>query len=471
VRRLGSDFLSISELPDLLHPSPEKQLNGSSSASTLPMQRTVTKVSLQHDGGSTPRTPSTTSLSNRETTLISPWNRNNVNNNNNVRPDSTSSSDSSNLNFDAQQQQRTTSTTTIATTTAPSWPSSQHPFAQRAQVHYHQRQRHNQQHRQQILSHQENDGVTITTSKSGGVTLSPTSLTSSHELNIGGAEPKVRSLFNRAESADRLMLREYDNLRMRHARNRAQQKKMSAPAFSTSFSSGQHTYYNHDRDRNGNDTNDVNSCSLDESFRKILAKADNSISQAESILSNLRVERDEISAAAVQATSSTAVEQEEEEEEAECSADSEELASLGSDIETNIRRLEKTQAKINAALKTFRTVQALNDTHSLSSAANQQHQVVRGRRAMRQHLQINQRGFGTNESHSYCSLPVTNLETLPSKMRTARFDQFQHEQTAEKSRTAPAKLEGGGATVMAEQSKAYAASVTGKKIVCIVITQ
>jgi hypothetical protein len=37
----------------------------------------------------------------------------------------------------------------------------------------------------------------------------------------------------------------------------------------------------------------------------------------------------------------------------------EEPASLGSDIETNIRRLERTQAKINAALETFRNVQNL----------------------------------------------------------------------------------------------------------------
>ena len=37
---------------------------------------------------------------------------------------------------------------------------------------------------------------------------------------------------------------------------------------------------------------------------------------------------------------------------------------LGSDIETNIRRLEKTQAKINAALKTFRNVRNLQSPHA-----------------------------------------------------------------------------------------------------------
>ena len=37
-------------------------------------------------------------------------------------------------------------------------------------------------------------------------------------------------------------------------------------------------------------------------------------------------------------------------------ADSEDSDSLGSDIETNIRKLEKTQAKINAALEAFRSI-------------------------------------------------------------------------------------------------------------------
>ena len=69
-------------------------------------------------------------------------------------------------------------------------------------------------------------------------------------------------------------------------------------------------------------------------FKNILSLADSNISQAESILSSLGCER-----AGVQTDSE------------------DDPASLGSDIESNIRKLEKTQAKINAALETFRTVQ------------------------------------------------------------------------------------------------------------------
>ena len=73
-------------------------------------------------------------------------------------------------------------------------------------------------------------------------------------------------------------------------------------------------------------------------FKKILAAADDNICQAESILSSLGYDGIGISGQA--------------------EADSEEdQPGLGSDIETNIRRLEKTQAKINAALQTFRNVQ------------------------------------------------------------------------------------------------------------------
>ena len=73
-------------------------------------------------------------------------------------------------------------------------------------------------------------------------------------------------------------------------------------------------------------------------FKKILAAADDNICQAESILSSLGYDSLGISRAR--------------------QPDSEEeQPGLGSDIETNIRRLEKTQAKINAALQTFRNVQ------------------------------------------------------------------------------------------------------------------
>ena len=287
----------------------------------------------------------------------------------------------------------------------------------------------------------DNNDVAITTSRmSGGVTLSPGSLTASQELNLGqdhANNNSHHSRFNRAESADRLMLREYDHLRQRHSRIRAQYKKMSTPTFSTGYISPHAPH----RERG--------ECSLDESFRKILAKADNSISQAESILSSLKVERDEIAAT-------------------DRSEDGEELASLGSDIEGNIRRLEKTQAKINAALTTFRTVQALNETHGASAIVNQQsqqqqqqqQQLVKGRRAMRQFS--NHRGFAANESNSYSSLPaVARFETLPSKIEMARtpMSSVRPGETTEKSRTAPAKLEGNGVAI---QSRFHASSVTGK---------
>ena len=75
-------------------------------------------------------------------------------------------------------------------------------------------------------------------------------------------------------------------------------------------------------------------------FKKILAAADDNICQAESILSSLGYDG--------LVTSSLA----------EMEDSDEDMANgLGSDIETNIRRLEKTQAKINAALQTFRNVQ------------------------------------------------------------------------------------------------------------------
>ena len=354
------------------------------------------------------------------TTVISPWNNNT---NASRRPDSTSSSDS-NGNESRMRDSN--------------WPTApEHPFAHRAQLHYHERQRQHMQNHLTCgrMTANDNNDVAITTSRmSGGVTLSPGSLTASQELNLGQDHANNNShptRFNRAESADRLMLREYDHLRQRHSRIRTQYKKMSTPTFSTGYISP----HAHHRERS--------ECSLDESFRKILAKADNSICQAESILSSLKVERDEIAA----------TEKSEE--------DSEELASLGSDIEGNIRRLEKTQAKINAALTTFRTVQALNETHGASAVVNQQNQqLVKGRRAMRQFS--NHRGFAANEGTIYSSLPaVARFETLPSKMEVVRtpMSSVRPGETAEKSRTAPAKLEGNGVAI---QNRFYASSVTGK---------
>ena len=78
--------------------------------------------------------------------------------------------------------------------------------------------------------------------------------------------------------------------------------------------------------------------SLEDSFEKILQSADLSICQADSILTNLR-----------QRSQTLPVN-------ASLQDNSEDSDSLGSDIESNIRKLEKTQAKINAALEAFRSI-------------------------------------------------------------------------------------------------------------------
>ena len=82
---------------------------------------------------------------------------------------------------------------------------------------------------------------------------------------------------------------------------------------------------------------------MQDPFKKILEAADSNIHQAESILSSLGYDGFGISG------------QVEEEEQP---------VGLCSDIETNIRRLEKTQAKINAALKTFRNVRNLQSPNN-----------------------------------------------------------------------------------------------------------
>ena len=97
-----------------------------------------------------------------------------------------------------------------------------------------------------------------------------------------------------------------------------------------------------------------------EPFSGILAAAGNNIIQAESILSSLGHER----AGAANLSDS-------EEEDPTSLGNKKEKRSgfeyidtppfSGSDIETNIRRLERTQAKINAALETFRNVQNLKE--------------------------------------------------------------------------------------------------------------
>ena len=87
-------------------------------------------------------------------------------------------------------------------------------------------------------------------------------------------------------------------------------------------------------------------------FKKFLAAADDNICQAESILSSLGY--DSIATSAL----------------APVESDEEVVTGLGSDIETNIRRLEKTQAKINAALETFRSVQNQRGNLFLNSTEN-----------------------------------------------------------------------------------------------------
>ena len=79
--------------------------------------------------------------------------------------------------------------------------------------------------------------------------------------------------------------------------------------------------------------------------------SDSSIHQAESILTNLRQRSQTLPAD----TSSSNLKCHSPRE-SRGHADSEDSDSLGSDIETNIRKLEKTQAKINAALEAFRSI-------------------------------------------------------------------------------------------------------------------
>ncbi|XP_040566284.1 uncharacterized protein [Lepeophtheirus salmonis] len=85
----------------------------------------------------------------------------------------------------------------------------------------------------------------------------------------------------------------------------------------------------------------------DDSFQKILDTADSSLLQAESILSSLRISHNEEEEEAM----------EDDETESLWRRDNEEEEDVSSDIESNIRRLEMTQAKINEALETFRQVQ------------------------------------------------------------------------------------------------------------------
>ncbi len=264
-----SFIVGFTDLPDLVH----HRLTSESPSSPT---RTVVSVDMsqrRRRGGE--------GVNAEPPPVISPWN-----NNHNGRPGSTYSSAESSSSNGSDYHQRVAAAV--------------HPYAQRAQLHYAQQLQHD---------------VAITTSRHGmgGVTLTPSSLNATQELNLstvntwgnGNVDGSCRSL-------DRPVLNSTES-------NRVPQQMKPVASHAGDGGSGSH---DHQR--------------LDESFRKILARAGSSIDQAESILSSLRAETTEI------------LESEEESE----------PASLGSDIETNIRRLERTQAKINAALETFRHVQA-----------------------------------------------------------------------------------------------------------------
>ncbi|TRY70606.1 hypothetical protein TCAL_02329 [Tigriopus californicus] len=269
--------------------------------------------------------------------VISPWNTHQ-----HGRPGSTSSNESSSgcssgngnghLQLIDPDEWHTTTGGSLPSHHQPIERSQPHPFAQRAHTHYSQRQ--NQRQNQLLSDERErfqptlsnSDGVasrtpsggrcmiggsdmqqdvSITTSRrngSGGVTLSPGTLTGSHELNINGdTRHNGHLIYNnvshlkshnrmdsprymRSESADRLL----DNERLLRGQDKNQSKKNSAPAFGTAHPRDALASFHHISPRdhsikvedlsNGNSKFD-----LDDSFRHILAKADNSISQAETV--------------------------------------------------------------------------------------------------------------------------------------------------------------------------------------------
>ena len=94
--------------------------------------------------------------------------------------------------------------------------------------------------------------------------------------------------------------------------------------------------------------------SLEDSFEKIIRSADHSLYQAESILTNLKQRSQTLPSATVVTVKPPPVKP------------SEDSDSLGSDIEANIRKLEKTQAKINAALEAFRSIKEPTTTNTVT---------------------------------------------------------------------------------------------------------
>jgi len=156
----------------------------------------------------------------------------------------------------------------------------------------------------------------VVSTRGPGVFVTPSKLSPNSELSISN-HWATGSNYSRSDKADR----------ERKLGNYSQQQQSSGPQ----------SLQDH-----WNNQKNLNVCrSTEDQFKKILATADNNITQAESILSSLGCQGIEIT------NLNTGGADE----------DTDDPASLGSDIETNIRRLEKTQAKINKALETFRNVQ------------------------------------------------------------------------------------------------------------------
>jgi len=136
---------------------------------------------------------------------------------------------------------------------------------------------------------------------------------------------------------------------------------------------------------------------IQDPFKKILAAADDNICQAESILSSLGYDGIGISS---------------------LTDSEEEQAGLGSDIETNIRRLEKTQAKINAALETFRNVQSLQSPDGNTSFCS---------------LPAVERGAESGQSTEPVRIPDDCQTREPKKTSIVRRHSFNNMAAKEKS--------------------------------------
>lgn len=137
--------------------------------------------------------------------------------------------------------------------------------------------------------------------------------------------------------------------------------------------------------------------SLEDSFEKIMRSADHSLHQAESILSSLRQRSKTLPAHATPPSAALLPSRPPSKTALKCEAD-ESDNSLGSDIEANIRKLEKTQAKINAALEAFRS---MKEEPPNMTAANT---------------------MTTSRPLTVTNRPVSNSRTAPAKMRQNSFN-------------------------------------------------